>query len=248
MLAESHFLSDVHLPFDPDPVTERFLQYLSSLDARTVREVFLLGDIFHYWVHDSEAIRHAYRNVLDTLEAAVDRGITVHFFPGNRDFLFAYHPEADIAGSGLRLHLEPEVVAVGKRRVYVSHGDELCVGDRGYMIWKKFSRNPFILALFDRLPKAWRLRLVNRMSRVSRGRQAVNTPSVPTELYRRLLRRGADTIIHGHLHMPCHRKHEYPPGEVYVLNAWDADPSVLVYNHDSDEFTVRRLNNTAPQP
>jgi len=244
MPPESHFLSDVHLPFESGTITRRFVRYLSSLDPSVVREVFLLGDIFHYWISRSSTIRRAYADVLDALETASRRGITIHFFPGNRDFLLTHGGGPGIPG--VTLHPDPEMLTCGERRIYLSHGDELCVGDTAYMRWKKVTRSPFVIALFNHLPESWRLRAVDRLSHASREKGTEKTPEIPVELYRRILRRGADVIIHGHLHGPAYRKHEYPPGEVFVLDAWDVAPNVLVYDHDSDEFTVRRLNDDGP--
>jgi len=242
MPPESHFLADVHLPLSPDSLTDTFLGYLERCRAPAVKDVYLLGDIFHFWVHGSDELASAYGDVFAAMRAATDRGVRVHFFPGNRDYLLGYSLTRG-KPTGIEYHPEPDVVECGRRRIHLSHGDELCVGDRGYMIWRRISRNPFLLALFNRLPERWRLGAADRLSHASRESSSPKNVDIPPDLYRRILRRGADVIIHGHLHRAVHRKHEYPPGEVYVLDAWERTPNVLVYDHDTDTFEVR---NPAP--
>jgi UDP-2,3-diacylglucosamine hydrolase len=217
-----------------------FLTYLRSCKPGEVAQIFLLGDVFHYWVHRSRKIEGAYGEVLSEARRAAQRGIRIHFFSGNRDFLLGQTLEHNV-GEGIEFHEESMMVDLGPRRVYVSHGDELCIDDRLYMLWRKIARAPTLISLFDRLPGSWRDRLVERLSRASREFSNAEPVEVRAAVYRDVFRRGVDTIIHGHLHRRDHIVYEDPPGEVWLLPDWGEGADILVYDQGTDRFELRRV-------
>jgi len=240
MAAESHFLADVHLPLSPGPRTNRFLRYLRSCDPREVDQVFLLGDLFHYWIPSSTLVREAYAEVLAEIRRAGRRGVRFHFCPGNRDFLFGSGSDPELR-KFIVFHPEGTVVELGPRRAYVSHGDDLCVADWGYRAWKRFARSAPALFLFHRLPERWREWMVNRLSRASREMAGGKTVAVPERVYDEIFRRGVDVVIHGHLHPSGSVCVKGRTGETRVLPSWDAEPCVLVYDSEGDRFDLRSL-------
>jgi hypothetical protein len=54
------FLSDIHLQPHGDPKTLRLAKFIDSLDA-TVTELFLLGDIFDFWMGGNAIFVERYR-------------------------------------------------------------------------------------------------------------------------------------------------------------------------------------------
>lgn len=240
MALESHFLADVHLPLPSGASTRRFVRYLRCCHPPQVQQIFLLGDVFHYWIHRSSKIESGYAEVLDELRQTAERGITVHFFPGNRDFLLG-RSLLDEQAPRLQFHDQRLVVDLGARRVCVSHGDDLCVNDWAYVLWRKFVRSRVTVSFFDCLPESWRDWLVERLSRASRQRSDRKSLKVPRRAYRAIFQSGVDVIIHGHLHLAGHTTFQDPPGEVWSLPDWDQGSQVLVYDHGADRFELRTI-------
>ncbi|NQT86795.1 metallophosphoesterase family protein [bacterium] len=90
------FVADLHLaPEHPDR-TERFIAFLSALDG--VEAVYVLGDLFDFWVGARQARRPEWRAILERLGEAVRDGPPVRVIGGNRDYLL---DEASLQPFGL---------------------------------------------------------------------------------------------------------------------------------------------------
>ena len=91
-----YFVADVHLGLkvgDPAEREKRFVAFLERLEKGT-RGLFLLGDIFDFWYEYKYVIPRGFTRVLGALARVTDRGIPVHFFPGNHDlWTFGYLEE-----------------------------------------------------------------------------------------------------------------------------------------------------------
>ncbi len=195
-------LSDLHLPAKPSPLREGFASLLAG-PAHTVDRVWMLGDIFEYWIGDDVGLQ-VYAPEIAALRALTGAGVRVSFMHGNRDFLVG---RRFAAATGVELLPDPELVTLGGRRVLLSHGDRWCSDDQAYQRWRRFSRNPLAQAVFARLPRRLREGIAggvrNRSGEEKRDKPAaimdVNDDSI-VDAFRRS---GADCIIHGHTHRPA---------------------------------------------
>lgn len=231
------FVADLHLTDrDPDAM-QRFLFWLQQIPAADV-SLYLLGDIFDAWCALPGDYLGGIREVVDGLNALVARGAKVMVLVGNRDFLLARASpfRADIA-----VWSDAGQLDLGGRRVYLSHGDELCANDWRYQAYKRFIRSAPVFALFRRLSLDRRRRLTGALAHgskleVARKPQAALRP--PLAVYQALARRGFDAVVHGHVH----RRDSFVLETedclmtVHTLPAWDEGPSWLEYDVLADAW------------
>ena len=78
------FLSDVHLSPREPARTERLIRFLRH-EAPHADEIYILGDLFDYWIGPKHLRLPDYREALDALAQAA-RTTKVFFLLGNRDF------------------------------------------------------------------------------------------------------------------------------------------------------------------
>ena len=77
------FVSDIHLCESRPSITDAFVNFLNKMTSQ-VDALFILGDLFEYWIGDDSSY---HENVISALKGLVDRHIKVFLMHGNRDFL-----------------------------------------------------------------------------------------------------------------------------------------------------------------
>jgi UDP-2,3-diacylglucosamine hydrolase len=216
------FFSDLHLD-DSRPEAFDWLRSLLEGPARSADAVYILGDLFEYWIGDDAVPPLAAR--FAELTAALDReGVAVHFQHGNRDFLLG----EDFAGqAGMRLMPEAQVVDLYGTPTLLMHGDSLCTDDTTYQAFRAQSRNP-----------AWQAAVLARtvaeriaMAQEARTASADHTGSTSMEIMdvneaavqQAFAEHGVHRMIHGHTHRPATHRHELADGSTatrIVLADW----------------------------
>jgi len=195
-------LSDLHLPPGASPLREVFLKFLAG-PALNARRVYILGDLFEYWIGDDSGLRD-YQREAEALAALVRYGVPVFLQHGNRDFLVGRRFSA---ATGVRLLADPVVVDLEGRKTLLSHGDLFCTGDRGYQRWRRFARNSLAQWLFLRLPAERRRRIVGGIRDRSDQGKSYKPEDImdvsPPAIEAALRRHGVTQMIHGHTHRPA---------------------------------------------
>lgn len=214
-------LSDLHLPNTPSPLREGFLAFLDG-PAREAADVYLLGDLFEYWIGDAEGMRD-YAPEAAALKRLDAAGVRLWFMAGNRDFLLG---AAFARAAGLRVLPDPTTVTLAGTPTLLAHGDAYCTDDIGYQRWRRFSRNPLAQAVFRCLPEAARLRIAG----AARGDGAPrrNKPEAILDVNADAIRTaiaaaGVTRMIHGHTHRPATHRVRLADGrmaERLVLSDW----------------------------
>ena len=82
------FISDLHLCESRPATTAAFLAFLGD-EARRCDQLFILGDLFEYWVGDDDD-RPLAVTVAEALAGLHGDGVAIRFMAGNRDFLIAF--------------------------------------------------------------------------------------------------------------------------------------------------------------
>ncbi|MDE2148921.1 MAG: UDP-2,3-diacylglucosamine diphosphatase [Gammaproteobacteria bacterium] len=195
-------LSDLHLPAQPSPLRRAFAHFLEG-PARAARQIYILGDLFEYWLGDDVGLID-YAEECERLRALSGRGVPVAFLRGNRDFLVG----ARFArAAGVELLPDPRRVELDGQPVLLSHGDAWCTDDRGYQVFRWLTRNRVAGAWFLRLPLRWRHGIAERLRAASRRRNgSVPRPIVDVNraaVARAFAEHGVARIIHGHTHRPA---------------------------------------------
>ncbi len=223
------FLSDLHLPQQPSPLREGFLRFLQG-PARMAEAVYLLGDLFEYWIGDDVGLQ-AYASEIAALRALTAHGVPVFFQHGNRDFLVG---RTFAETTGVRLLDDPTAIDLYGVPTLLSHGDGWCVDDRAYQRWRRFSRNRVAQWLFLKLPRARRERIaggVRGRSHEDKRWKAEDIMDVNAAAVRAAFdASGATRIVHGHTHRPDdHQLHDGAHRRVHRLVLADWRPDRMEY-------------------
>lgn len=215
-------ISDLHLSPDiPRTVTafERFI----LVTADSADSVFVLGDLFEYWIGDDMLKVDPFAaRIAELLHTLSERGITLYVMHGNRDFLLG---RRFMRAAGAIWLPDPFVMSVFGSRIVLAHGDALCTADRKYQTFRRLVRCRPVQFLFLAWPLKWRRALAERM-RLSgdEGRHRPASPlyDVTSEGVAALFKASkTSTMIHGHTHKPA--RHQERDGTRWVLPDWDLD-------------------------
>lgn len=234
--------SDLHLSPDT-PAQNRLFDAFVDRVAGTP-EIACLGDLAEYWIGWPQLQDEHARHLMTQLARLARGARRAIFVSGNRDFLM--RPQAHDAGfTTFKDVYEGEFAG---RRVALEHGDRFCTRDRVYMRFRWW---------FRKIP--WRLvqavltarqghRLARYVRRKSKGETARRNPSVfgmqpaPIE---RLIARGAEFVIAGHVHFPFSREYRAQDrsGRLLVMSDWRPDEAVVCVAKDG-VFELRRFDGT----
>ncbi|NGY06226.1 UDP-2,3-diacylglucosamine diphosphatase [Solimonas terrae] len=240
-------LSDLHLPDEPSPLREGFLHFLEG-PARDADAVYILGDLFEYWVGDDVGLKNHAAEVA-ALAALHRSGVALYFMAGNRDFLIG---AGFAAATGVTLLQDPQVLELGGTRTLISHGDRYCTDDVGYQRWRRFSRNRLAQWLFMRLPRRRRLAIAGGLREKS-GAEKRNKASAIMDVNEDAIRNamqqhGVSRMIHGHTHRPADHLLQLRAGARamrIVLADWHPDHMEYL-SVDAYGVCVRRRIETSP--
>jgi UDP-2,3-diacylglucosamine hydrolase len=223
-------VSDLHLDREPGPTLSRFLRLLDG-PVREAAALYILGDLFEYWVGDDAGFPAA-EQLADELAALP---LPVTFQHGNRDFLLGT-AFAERAGMELAPEVLPVRLAIGD--ALLMHGDSLCTADIGHMRFREMVRRPDWQQEFLSRPLAERVAEAERVRAISReaGRmKASDIMDVHPDAVARVLRsHDRSLLIHGHTHRPAIHRFQVDgrPCVRCVLPSWDELPGYLAVDAD----------------
>ncbi len=122
----SIFVSDLHLSPERPHIVDTFFAFLTRAAARA-ESLYILGDLFEYWVGDDDRDEPFNASISAALAAVAARGVTVRLMQGNRDVLLG---EEFARRSRAELIADPTLLDLYGTRTLVMHGDTLCTDDR----------------------------------------------------------------------------------------------------------------------
>ena len=224
-------ISDLHLS-EHMPETMAKFEWFCAHIAPQYDALFILGDLFEYWVGDDAAdFNPAALRVIDAIHTLKSRGTQSYFMRGNRDIAIerAYCERADMI-----LLPDPCVLTDGEQRIILSHGDLLCTDDHEYQRQRRFYTHPWVKKTILKAPLSWRVKLVQYLREKSR-RRWLNTPEhlrkqrniqqnvTESAVQQWRQQYNANALLHGHTHRPNeHRSENFVR---WVLPDWDVDNS-----------------------
>ncbi len=133
----SYFLSDIHLKPFRDPKTHALSRYLESLDSET-QNVFLLGDIFDFWMGGHQIWQDRYRPIVESIRKLRSRAVNVYFFEGNHDIHVDPFWQKEL---GVTVLTEPQILNLHGLKVRIEHGDLFNPQDKNYILLRNFLRS-----------------------------------------------------------------------------------------------------------
>jgi UDP-2,3-diacylglucosamine hydrolase len=223
------FISDLHLEDARPEATEILRQFLRG-PARDAEALYVLGDLFEFWIGD-DVLTHTAQDVAAELLALRASGVRCYFVHGNRDFLLG--PEYARL-SGLELLPTTSVVDLYAMPTLLLHGDTLCTDDLDYQAFRRKVRDPSFQQTFLGMPPAQRLAMARGARDASKAHTGsaaieimdVNSDSVAQAFAEHQVLR----MIHGHTHRPAVHQHALKNvsyGTRVVLADWYSDGSYL---------------------
>ena len=220
-----HLISDLHLTPDQPALREHFDQYLNTLGAGD--DLYILGDLFEYWLGDDAADFLGHTGVERVLSSLSQRGVQVFFLSGNRDFLLG---QEFAAQCGMQIISDEHVLELGSKRVLLMHGDSLCTDDIAHQKFRSLVRLSSWQDEFLRKPVAERdalAKLARYRSEDGKKQKAAQIMDVNDEAVEGVMcAHGVRLLIHGHTHRPAVHELNFS-GNAYrvVLGDWTPEPS-----------------------
>ena len=166
--------------------------------------MYILGDLFDYWIGDDDLEDPLHRAVIESLRELSDSGCRIFLMHGNRDFLIGAGFER---ATGAVLLNDPAVVELYGTRTLLMHGDTLCVDDVAYQQFRARVRNRAVQREFLAKPLAQRrsialsLQQENAVTKQTKSDEIMDV--TPAEVERALRAHDCSVLIHGHTHRPA---------------------------------------------
>ncbi|HUU72819.1 MAG TPA: UDP-2,3-diacylglucosamine diphosphatase [Burkholderiales bacterium] len=206
-MTTSFFISDLHLADERPGITETLLRFLND-SAPGAEQLFILGDLFEYWIGDETLDAPMPAQVAAALHTLGTRGTKVFYLHGNRDFLIGKRFARD---AGLQLLPDPYELTLYGVPTLLMHGDTLCTDDVEYLKFREVVRNPRWQADFLAKPVAERIELAQTVRAESEQAKKVKSMTimdVSDSAVEAVLREHAyPRLIHGHTHRPAVHQH-----------------------------------------
>lgn len=217
----ARLISDLHLRAERPDITGRFLRFVDATAGDGCSALFILGDLFEYWIGDDDLAAPLNASVAAALQHASQHGLACYFIAGNRDFLLG---PGFTAASGLTLLADSSIVSLGGTPTLLLHGDTLCTDDLPYQQFRQLVRGAEWQRQFLARPLAERqaevAKLRQRSAEAMQAKSAAIMDANPQAIRAALTGHQCSRLIHGHTHRPGHDQIA-GGGERWVLSDWD---------------------------
>jgi UDP-2,3-diacylglucosamine hydrolase len=217
------FISDLHLSAEREEVTRIFVRFLAN-EARSAQALYILGDLFDYWIGDDNLNEPLHSLVIDSLRVLAQRGCTIKLMHGNRDFLLG---DRFAEASGVQLIADPHLIDLFGCETLLMHGDTLCTGDIAYQEFRLRVRAHAWQSEFLAKSLAERRAITLGLRRESAAKTQFKSAEImdvtPQAVVQALSDRSCTRLIHGHTHRPARHEHLLAERihERWVLADWN---------------------------
>lgn len=209
--------------------------WLDRLAALQPRALYLNGDLFHYLIAHPKFTTASVEKVMAKFRELRDRGITVHYVEGNRDFfLKGSFVEDAVTDVGLEY-----TVPAGTNRYLIVHGDMINDRDWKYRFWRRASKNPISKLGVELIPRKVARDFVDGVEKKLSKSNFKHKSRLPLELMeaygRKRAKDGFTHVVFGHFHskqvLPVTRSMT-----VTVLPPWYESGEAMVIDPRTGEF------------
>jgi len=231
------FISDQHLGLQTKEIEnkkERLLVKFLKFAEDNCDELFILGDLFDYWFEYKRVYQKGFFRTFTALQDVTERGIRIHYFIGNHDFL---HRDFFTKEIGIKMYNDPIEVMLNGKKFYIGHGDGLVQNDIGYRILKVILRNKFIQRLYSLLHPDIGVAIASKTSKSSRAytkQKDYGEIDGMLNAAKQKIDEGFDYVMFGHTHERSFV--EYRGGRFINLGSWIEAPCYGKF--DSGEFEI----------
>ncbi len=231
------FISDLHLEESRTFLTDAFVSFLRN-EASECDELYILGDLFNYWIGDREATNFhlAVAGQLSALRAEK------FFIQGNRDFLIG---KKYCRLCGMEMLKDETVITSGNENILLCHGDSLCTLDTGYQKFRRFRSSPVNRFIYSLLPVFIKQKLADRVRKNAISEKGSKTEEmmdvVESDLERVMADLDCRVCIHGHTHKPGIHENKQKGITRYVLGDWRSDGFEYLDDIDGKRQLVKKV-------
>lgn len=197
------FISDLHLHESRPLITRAFFHFLHT-HAAHANSLYILGDFFDAWVGDDDDSALP-QDVARELLSLKQKGVTIYFQHGNRDFLLG---DAYAKKAGMTLLPESVVIDLYGTPTLLLHGDTLCTADKDYQQFRTMVRSSQWQQQILAQPLAARRALAVQLREKSQSMNTMKAEDImdvtPAEVVAQMEQAQVTRLIHGHTHRPAH--------------------------------------------
>lgn len=204
---KSWFISDLHLKNNEERNSQILLRFLFQLNKNPQQnQLFLLGDIFDFWLSDGHAFGKCYRRIVDEIVKLKKNGGQVYYFEGNHDF------HVDVFWTrkfDIPVIDDEGYFQIGDYIVRLEHGDFINPDDQKYLQYRASVRTPWAEFIGHLIPGwfwKWFGEMMSAKSRKKSKDYSVNNQAEIKNMIRRhaesiYKEKPFDLIITGHMHV-----------------------------------------------
>ncbi len=197
------FIADAHLRCETDENYRLLMDLLQGLPGNA-DTLFIMGDLFEFWIGYPEVPFVHYLPILEALRGLHEKGIEIVYFEGNHDFHMGPFFQDTLKA---RIYGGPATIELDGKRVYLCHGDEINRADYGYRLLRFLLHNRLTGAVIPLVPPAAASFIAERMARGSRGnhharRERWDYAAIAREFAAARFKEGHDAVVIGHFHLP----------------------------------------------
>jgi len=215
------FLADAHLTAPADLNYRLLLRFLAELEGNT-ETLFIMGDLFDFWLGFPSHPFRQYDAVLDALESLTQSGCRLVYFEGNHDFHLGSIFRERL---GAEIHTGPAILPVQGKRLYLCHGDQINLADRGYRLLRLLLHNSLMAAAVNHFPPALAMGIKERLQQKSRAGYQEKTDrwdyrQIILDFASSVRETGCDGMVTGHFHLAFCEELAGPAFTVLSLGDW----------------------------
>lgn len=238
-----YFIADLHLQSGKPKLDKAFIEFCQMIKERKPY-LYIMGDLFDAWLGD-DMMTEREEAIATAISSIHEAGGKSFFQPGNRDFLIG---EDFLARSHCQLLSEETVVEHNGVRIFITHGDSLCMADKGLQKIRALTRNAAWIKKF--LAQSKEKRLALREEYFSQSKAHIKkTDSAKLKIPRtafkeKLTNHNCDLLIHGHTHKPKEQiiKINKEPKTIITLGDWTRKCWFAYQREEGVQLDSRSLN------
>jgi len=227
------FVSDIHLSPESVDRQKTFLLFLEC--HKDAEAIYFLGDVFDYWIGPKHLDLPDYQLVLEGLRRLTQKGLSLYFIPGNRDY---FVDKSFTKKTGVKNVGEAVTLDLNGHRVHLCHGDFLYNRNPKYSAYRRMMRFSILQKAYLSLPPSWGTGLAKGFRKVSVkttpqttwGREDLIQGAMP------YFEQGVEVLICGHIHIPFHI--EVGSHQLFVLGDWGARGEYVHF--DGKTFSLKK--------
>ena len=234
------FIADLHLNDQQPEIYYRFKEFLDN-KARNSRALYILGDLFEYYLGD-DAMEGVIKQVSkDLKELSSQHNVECFFMPGNRDFLLS---SGFAEKAAITLLKDPTCIQLDEKKVILTHADELCTDDGEYQKVRLQLRDPKWQQWFlsqsipERIEFAKQARIKSQQHTQSASNEIMDVNNLAVKNL--FLKHQTPFMLHGHTHRPSFHTHKINniSHQRMVLGDWHYQTSYIEYKNNNFQLVT----------